>query len=263
MAFDREGHKVFDTGFSIPGASDTRIRSFARGAEGTVALCGISYTSDGRSAPFIAWISADGNSQQVIRTEPYTANLIAVAPDGTLWTVGMEMNASGSETSGVDLGAGVMRHFDRNGKSLGTLVPRSSIQSFTQLSSTNGRLAAAADRVGWLHYDSGGQGAYVEASAGGTVAVYPLPQLPNLKTMRVGGIAITDSGDVFAEVDDVGAHGFALYALSRSSAQWLPVRIPASGRWAQLLGTNGTELALSYGPGSGLSTVHFFAATSK
>jgi len=263
MAFDREGRQVFGAGFSIAGAYDTRIRGFARGADGTVAACGISYAGDGRNAPFISWISADGNSQQVIRTEPYTANLITVAPDGTLWTVGMELNPHGSEDSDVNLDAGVLRHFDRSGKTLGAFMPRSSMQDFTDVAATNGRLVAAADRIGWLHRDYKGQGAYVELSSDGNLASYPLPQLPNLKAARVGGLAITDSGDVFAELDNLDVHSFSLYALHRSDRQWLRLKIPASGRWAQLLGSIGNELALSYGPGGGLSTVHFFAAAKQ
>jgi hypothetical protein len=263
MGFNHDGRQVFQAGFFIPGASNTAVDGFARGADGTVALCGRSYASDGRGAPFIAWISADGNSQQVIRTEPYSPRVIAVAPDGTLWTVGKELNSDGSEKSGVNLDAGVVRHFDRTGKSLGTFIPRSSIQDSTHLTNQQSLLAAAADRAGWLHFDRSNRGAYVEISSDGNIATYPMPQT-QAKGMRFGGIAFTDSGDVFAEVDNPdGNSNFSLFALNRSAGQWLPVRIPASGRWALLLGGSGNELAFTYGPGSSYSTIHFFVPDSK
>lgn len=228
-----------------------------------VALCGVSYASDGRGAPFIALLSADGNSQHVTRTEPYTANLIAVAPDGTLWTVGRELNPDASEDSGVNLNAGVLRHFDQDGKSLGAFIPRSSIQDPTHLSTSKGQLAAGADRVGWLHCDHTGQGAYVEISSDGKNASFPLPQLPNLRAMRVGGLAITDAGDVFAEVNNQdGKTSFSVFVLSRSAGRWLPVKIPASGKWALLLGSTGNELAFNV-PGDSYSTIHFFAPDKK
>jgi len=258
LGFNHDGRQVFQAGFSIPGASNTAVDGFARGADGTLALCGRSYASDGRGAPFIAWIAADGNSQQVIRTAPYHARVIAVAPDGTLWTVGKELNADGSEKSGVNPEAGVVRHFDRSGKSLGAFIPRSSIPDPTHLTNQQSLLAASADRAGWLHYDHSNRGAYVEISPDGSITTYPIPQI-QAKGMRLGGIAFTASGDVFAEVDDLnGSSNFSLFALNRSAGQWLPVSIPATGRWALLLGASGNELALTYGPGSSYSTIHFF-----
>lgn len=270
MAFNRDGRQVFDAGFSIPGASKTTIDGFARGADGTVALCGQSYASDGRGAPFIALISADGDSQQVIRTEPYMPVVVAVAPDGTLWTVGLELNFDTHSEKGVNREAGVLRHYDRNGKSLGAFIPRSIIKDTSHLTLQGSMLAATADRVGWLHYDVTGRapGAYVEVSRDGKVSSYPLPQpqgdQPNF--LYLCGMAITDSGDVFAVVGNFvnkQLSSFTLVVLNRSKGLWLPVRMPISGRWALLLGSAGDELALMYGPGSSYSTIHFFAPDKK
>ena len=150
LAFDRSGNLVFNSGFSIPDAAHTNVYSYARGGDGTVALCGVAFASDGRRAPYVAWIAADGSAQHVIRTEPYTPNLISIAPDGTLWTVGYELNAEAGEESGVDPNAGVLRHFERSGKAIAAYIPRSSIGNSVLLDSINGFLSSSSDRVGWL-----------------------------------------------------------------------------------------------------------------
>lgn len=263
-AFDRGGALVFNAAFYIPEAAHTYVRNWARGADGTLALCGSSFASDGRGAPFIAWISADGVSQEVIRTEPYTPNLIAVSPDGTFWTVGRELNSRLSERSGVDLNAGVVRHFDRSGKTLGAFMPRSSLRNPGELGANSGYLAASAERVGWFHYDveANGKGAYVEISPGGDITSYPIPRLPSPNPLvQVSGMAMTDSGDVFVVMYDVGAHtGFSIFRLNRSTKDWSPVTLSGvTGDFALLYGASGSDLAFRV-PGDPLSTVRFFSA---
>lgn len=82
-AYDRNGRVVFNSTFTVPEADHTYVRGFSRGADGSVALCGLAFRNDGRGAPFLATISADGVSQQIIRTGPYVPNVMSVAPDGT------------------------------------------------------------------------------------------------------------------------------------------------------------------------------------
>jgi len=263
LAYDRSGKVVFNAAFSIPGSARTSVRGYARGADGTLALCGSSLASDGRSAPFFAWIPADGGSQEVVRTEPYTPNLITVAPDGTFWTVGRELNSRLSEKDSVNLNAGVLRHFDRSGKTLGAYLPRSGFENPVELGLINGYLAASADRVGWFHYmETTGEGAYVEISRHGELTVYPIPRLPNIKNaLQVDGMALTDANDVFVSMRDVGAHsGFSIFWLNRSMKKWLQVAVSpgVTGDAAMLYGASGSELVLRL-PDDPPSTLHFFA----
>jgi hypothetical protein len=262
LAWDRSGALVFSAAFSIPGAAHTYVDGYTRGTDGTLALCGQSYAGDGRGAPFIAWISADGNSQHVIRTEPYTPYLIAMAADGTLWTVGRELNANRSERSGVNLSAGVLRHFDRSGKLLGDFLPRSSFTTSVELLVTSGYMAASADRVGWFHHDNNANGAYTEVEPDGTIANYPIPQLANRKgALQFDGFALTDSGNVFVSMREGGANsGPSVFSLNRSTMQWSQVTLsPAvSGNYFGLRGANGSELVVSQA-GDRPSQVRFYA----
>ena len=71
VAYDRQGSVVFSAGFSVEGAAHANVYSFARGDDGTAGICGLAFDREGRRAPFVSWISADGSTQKMIRTEPY------------------------------------------------------------------------------------------------------------------------------------------------------------------------------------------------
>jgi hypothetical protein len=264
QGYDVQGALVFNARFSIPGALRTVVRSYARGSDGTWVVCGSYYANGGGGAPFIALITPYGSSQQVVRTEPYSPNLIAVAADGTFWTVGRELNSNRSEKSGVNLDAGVVRHFDRSGHQIGSWLPRSSFPDPSEFAATLGYLTASADRIGWIHYrtyrNSGGVGGYEEISSDGTLTHYPLPQIAQPKrALSVEGMTINDSGDVFAVIRDSGAphSGFSIVCLNRSTKQWNPVALswPASGDFAFLYGARGSDLILQM-PGDSPSQVH-------
>jgi len=199
------------------------------------------------------------------------SSVVAAAPDDTLWAVGYELNFDDGSERGVNLDGGVVRHFDRNGKTLGAFVPRSSIEDISHLSLQFSMLAATADRVGWLHYDYKGKahGAYVEISRDGNFASYPLPEPREPQPhylLELGGMAITDSGDTFVVVKNRTNHvqsDFTLLALNRSAGRWMPVRmVPAPAKAGEVLGSNGNELAF-WLSGSGYSTVHFFTPDKK
>jgi hypothetical protein len=252
VAYDRKGAVVFSAGFSVEGAAHANVYSFARGADGTAGICGLAFDREGRRAPFISWISADGSTQKIIRTEPYVPELITVAPDGTLWTVGYELNPDLLESSGVDRHAGVLRHWDRAGKQLAAWIPRSSLSTFLYLNPTNGFLSAGKERVGWLRFlPAQNEGAYVEALPGGTIVEYPLPALPLLSGGRsavaYGGLALTDAEDVYVTAWDIPTRQHAsAYRLDRAARQWIPVALPGGGttKFALLYGASGAELVM-------------------
>jgi hypothetical protein len=91
FAVDRQGRQVFAATLLIPDSIRTYVLNMDRGTDGTVAVCGSAWSSDGRGAPYIARFSPDGLTEQVIRTESYYPYLVALAPDGTVWAEGFEM----------------------------------------------------------------------------------------------------------------------------------------------------------------------------
>jgi len=264
LVFDSSGTQVLSATLTIPEAAQTYVDGYARSADGSIAACGASYASDGRGAPFIALISADGNAERVIRMEPYWPVLITVAPDGTLWTVGYEQNANRSEKSGVNLNASVLRHFDRSGKPLGAFLPRSSFRNPVELNRHHGYLLTSADRVGWFHWLNDGQGAYHEVSPAGEITSYPIPRLPSLKTdLMVDGVAMPDFGDVFVSMRDAGLHeGYFVFKLDRQLGQWSQTVLSGprvAGDFAVLWGSSGSDLVFQLPSDFRTNTLRFFA----
>jgi hypothetical protein len=62
ISYDRRGNTLGSVGFSIPGTSYLSVADFSRAADGTVAVCGSATDADGRTEPFVAWISPDGKA---------------------------------------------------------------------------------------------------------------------------------------------------------------------------------------------------------
>jgi len=273
LSYDKAGKILSNVGFEIEGAAHTYVFDFARAADGTLALCGTSYDRDGRDAPFFAWISANGSTERIVRTEPYRPRLITIASDGTFWTVGREADSHGSDKhGGVDLNAGVLRHFDREGKQLGALIPRSGIADIAQLDASHGYLAASEGIIGWLRHGGAefeGQGAYVEVSPSGDLTTYALPKLPRAGMYWLfHGMAMTQSGQVFVSMTFVEVSGTtqvqqsSVFMLDRKLRDWVAVPIAAPNaaafKWVGLYGANGSDLVARL-PGDSPSQIHFLA----
>jgi hypothetical protein len=121
---DRDGFISSAWNFSIPETSHLWVLGYDRDPAGDLVAAGRAYSYDGKLAPFIAIKPAKGGEVQIIRTYPYWPALLAVAPDGTIWTAGYEMTYERTYTGdGVNRNGDAIRHFDRTGKLLGSAVP--------------------------------------------------------------------------------------------------------------------------------------------
>jgi len=246
LAMDAAGRALPTIRFGIPGAYFVAVNSIARGADGTTALTGHSIADDGRIAHFLAWVAPDGTASQVIRTDPFLPRQVCLTSDGTLWTEGQR--AQGSDLDSGPTG-GIIRHFDRTGRLIGSFVPASSLEDEVQ--AAMGFLAAAGNRVGWIssgHRRPGTTvpGSYLEIDGDGTTRQYPLPA--STQEPSIYGFAMTEDGFVFAEVatgDD--SHGkLVLMSLDREHRIWAPAIAPdvPQGTNSFLLGASGNTVAL-------------------
>jgi hypothetical protein len=179
--------------------------------------------SEKRIAGFVAWLSADGTSSRIIRTGLYRPAMVTVAPDGTLWTVGKEVARLTSPPEIIPH-AGVVRHFDRSGASLGTFVQQFTIRNpLLTLSGSRNTLRASKDRIAWYSVD----GKYVEISHSGRVLMEIALEIPpgegNPLTDRIS-FALTDDAEAILSVpyavssskDEV----FRTYMLDRAAGAW-------------------------------------------
>ncbi|MBV9081718.1 MAG: hypothetical protein JOZ62_03515 [Acidobacteriaceae bacterium] len=235
---------------SVPGRFF--VGDFDRGADGRIVFTGGSVSSSGQIAPFFAWISADGLTSRVISTVPYHPHQVAVAPDGTIWTLGCKMIDHDPWASGLDGNAGIFRHFDAQGKFIASAGPHSQFKGHHQLSRLfSGYLVAKSDRVAWYSGIHSEQGDYVEIRPD-TMKRQGYPGLPKLSNSSlVVGFASTDNGGVYVSFEDhapppqeVNYRHRRIYMLDRANRQWVLVATPAIGTVVEphLMGSDGDNL---------------------
>jgi len=239
--FDAQGREAELIKFTIPGAEVVDIRGIAHGLGGMVALCGVTQDAKLRTAGYMALIHPGGIPVTIFRTDPYRPHNITVSPDGTIWTVGAEIDPVSRKPTATS--AGVLRHFDASGALLASFVPQSSLPVRDVVSGL-ANLASSSSLVGW--YQGSGR-YYFEVTANSKVRQYSV--MPLNQSDMISRLAVTDNGQVFVTKSTVGASSkTALYSLDRAQNAWVLVQLP--GTWERpisnwLHGGSGNTLALS------------------
>lgn len=246
--FDGEGRQLAQIVVNISNANSVEVRAAAHGLDGMTGLCGAANDAEGHRAGFIALASADGALKSVIRTEPYSPTAIAIAPDGSIWTKGVEylpIERKPSKTQN-----GILRHFDKSGKLMASFLPQS---DFTprELFAGVDQIAVGANRAGWSN--GTGEGAYFEV-VNGRVERYPMvkreateaekiPGVP-MQSYQISGLTIATDDRTFV-TSSVNTKNPILFTLDRPGREWHPVKLPEGGdppltNW--LLGGSGNLL---------------------
>jgi hypothetical protein len=231
-SFDQDGQELRVAVVSIPGATRVLLNDAAAQSDGALVVCGSASGRDGRQGGFLSFIPADRTSARIVQTAPYRASMIAVSPDGTVWTRGkVDTDKMRSKDSTI------IRHFDPSGRLLEGFIPQDSLsyEELTGIGDGVGGLSAAPGRVGW--YQSKAK-RYFEIVNG---VVHDYPGLPLGDKELVDGLAILESGDVFVSKATLGKPGFEIYTLDRSAGNWQHVAFPAQGEVADV-----TRLAGQY-----------------
>jgi len=246
--FDRQGVELLPLTFQIPETTVTGAIGVARGSDGTIALCGAAVDRAARVVHYVALLAPLSQSVQVIRTDTYEPTLVTIASDGTIWTAG-DPSPTGKEDPS-SLNAGVVRHFDRTGKEIGSYIPRSSLASPNLL--LDGHLAAGRDRICW--YPGGrnqlGPSEYVEISADGTITRFPPTPLMDHEVTT--GMAVTDDAGTFLSIRNLQSGTWGILSLDKTQAAWVRIKIPAelaSSPFSTLKGADGNNLVFTNGRG--------------
>jgi hypothetical protein len=232
---DRQG-KRDEFLFTFEGARGILIADFDIAPNGEIAVVGGAYTSDGRWAAIVARISPDRKRQTVTRVWPFGPMVVAIAADGSIWTIGYLKNEDGTQV----LAAPVLRRYHPSGKMLSS-VNVQVFRDYYALGGTN--LVASRDRVGWLTRtkDSTSSGEYIEFSLKGEeIGRFDAPQ--GVTHNQITGAALSEENDVVVGVIRGGKR--ELLALDRSSRTWIPVSPPEGPApiWSYVLGFDGTTL---------------------
>ncbi len=252
--FDRSGNPVFNSLILIPSANHTRFDDFAAGPDGTIWAAGHATSGEGQQSSFLARITDNGQSVQIIRTTPYRPCQLSVAPDGTVWTVGFEVKLNADGLRKVDPSRDALRHFDASGRPIASALPVSSI---SPLRAHTGYLVANQDRIGWYAPPAfNGAAVYVEFSPVSMQILGSYPPVPAEPGSRylVESFTLTPSGQAFAVLTYPvgGQQGYpnVLYKLDRNSKTWVAVAVPRDkdGYIPMMQGNDGESLIFTGTP---------------
>ena len=204
--------------------------------------------SDGVVAGAYAWgrpsegridlLDQFGNVSRTIKTGSYIPRQVVFAPDHTLWTVGYDAKAFGTEDFKV------LHHYAQTGEELGEALPWSQVSGDVKHPIVDGLrggqlLYVANNRIGWnaeLHY--GSPRTWVEISFSGTLlGKYNLEMTGAAHLMTV---AMSADGSVYARIvsRDARLNGYA--TLDRSQGVWRKVTGAPTGI---LIGSDGNNVA--------------------
>ena len=164
-----------------------------------------------------------------------------------------------ADAAGLDPQAGVLRHFDRAGKLIGSFFPQSQyLADHQSVWVESGHIVAKNDRIGWYAPTWGGRGRYVEISLDSMTAHTYRGVLPPLsKQAYVTELALTDDGTASVSVQDsLAPQHWMLYTFDRATAKWIlaPVATGVSPI-ARLVGSDAGQLVLTSGHWAGFLSI--------
>jgi hypothetical protein len=157
---DHEGNKERVV-FQLPDTAYIEALRYNVGTDGSIVAIGTALRGKNGGACFIAWIAPDRKRQTVIQAAPFVPVAVAMAADGTIWSIGTLFDDDKMKT----MANNVMQRYDTSGRLLTSLTltelrsPREWPGDATEFS----YLQASQDRVGW--FTSGDQ--YLEFSLAG------------------------------------------------------------------------------------------------
>jgi hypothetical protein len=239
---DRQGNREA-VAFEVPGADYTQVRDVAAGPDGSVTAVGFAVSGDSRQGAFIAWISPDTTRQVVTRVWPYSPEVVTVAPDATIWTVGSVFNDNGYVQD-----QNVLRHYTTAGQLLTSNIVQGvqKNKGGTYKVGPASALMASNDRIGWLTAAC----QYIEFSLEAVqLGSYACPN-GYTRIGDVSGVALSSADDLL--VGGTWLAPLAPLELDRATNTWKPAPVfQDSGKTNSLLGFDGLTLVTLAMPSPG------------
>jgi hypothetical protein len=233
-AIDREGRReAFDV--DLPGGEMIDVFDAAGGYDGALAVSAYAGSEDGHGEYFLIWISPDRQRRTVTKVSPYVPQVVTIAGDGTIWTIGARRNEARDAAK-----ANILKRYSTDGKELTSYSVRArSRPNIAPDAVSMSYLMASPDRVAWL--TNGCE--YIAFSLDGK-EVERFDGPPGVDIKHVSGFAVDARNDVF--LGKKGDHTFEVLTLNRSSHAWETVSVTGTPppRWARIHGFDGTTLVL-------------------
>ncbi len=249
QTFDPRGRREIIT-LRVPEASEIRLYDAIRQPDGSFAAAGTAYVSSGAAA-FVWRISAAGMRQNAIPTAPYVPDAVTVAPDGTLWTAGIQKQTVRLSFENFAEKFDVIRRFTPEGRPAGSWIDYKSVSNW--YAHATGLLAAAPDRVIWYPYPKGAAEYYEFSLDGQSLRHYPGALMRQGEEFK--GAALC-GGDLFVARQTPGTKG-DIVKFDRNTRAWRPVS-GAPGSWSYLCGCDGVRLVTYSTGGPGYQEFDFW-----
>ena len=240
-SFDGSGRPVVQLKLTLPDVYRFQPVDAAVAGDGTIAVPGSAYDSEGRLVEVIVWVGRDGKIARIVRTSPYAVFKVEFAGDGSLWTVGRVNDESHKEVSGHD----TVRQYDKAGKLTRSLVSLDTFQPrpHNWHPARGSLLVAGEDRIGFL---SPVAREYIEISlSGGVLGRWRMPAFTD--NQHLLNAMIGRDGSLYINVmPESGTN--ALFTLDKATGSFRPVTID-SASWTSLAGGDGNQLLIDLGSG--------------
>jgi hypothetical protein len=242
-----DGHRMFDVS-SVMLPDGTKSDAPISVAVDSDATSAIVYWFEQGTRAGIAILDKAGNQLRVIETQPYRPAQVCFAPDHSIWTLGdqWKINLRPAEDFMV------FHHYSRNGKLLGSFVPRSALPIWEGMGVDQvvapfvggWRLRASQDRIGAAFYLGAGKHAWVELDLqGALLGQWIYSNSPGESIMPA---AFTSDGQLFGthsiEGNRVGISVFDKPTSSWRPATWLPNGSLRGADGMRLVYQNGDQL---------------------
>jgi hypothetical protein len=193
--FGKNGSKSAEVAFWFPGSLRVVIESAAVSLHGGILASGEADKADGTRAPFIAFANFKGQVTNVIQTGDFFPRNICEAPDGSVWAFGgMRWDASKHQP----LPGNMLRRFDPQKGETASYVPRSTFPPRPQ-----------ADALSYIRCSR--DAVVVYSNPAKVLIKFPYqaetPRIYDIsapKGLEVVGFAVTDLGDLYGALDDMG-----------------------------------------------------------
>jgi hypothetical protein len=218
-AFDKSGLQVGNITVTAPEASEIKVYRVTRGPDGSYAAGGVAYLNTGPAA-FLWRISADGRQQKAFPTLAYIPLEVAIAPDGMVWTAGVQKETAKLEYEEY-VEHDIVRRFRPDGQQAGSWLGYPELKNTANLHPAHQSfLIAVRDRVGW--YPERGR-EYFEFSLDGRI-VGRYPAAPMKARQQLKGFALCDDGGAYASRETYRERGgpelWEVLALDRKTGAW-------------------------------------------
>lgn len=242
--YDSTGQLVRTLHLEIPGAQNIQPGDAAISPDGRIAVACGATDAGGKPTSFLVLFGPDGRITKIAETRPFGVHDIAFAKDGTLWGAGKESDQQYNRVPGSD----VLRHYDRDGRLIGTALPSATLHSSVPRDNPlrSMFIASAGDLV--VFY-APLRGDLVELALDGTIkSRLKVTGLPT--GILPLSLVVTDGGDVYVSAQNNHPIGSLLYKLDRESSALVRVDTSAvapKGSVVSLIGIDGDSMVFERG----------------